>query len=39
MDSDNDGEIGLIDFSRIKGEKPFDIFQDWYLKMKNNIVT
>ena len=32
-----DGELKLIDFSRIKGGKPFDTKEDWYQKMINEI--
>ncbi len=34
---DKDGELKLIEFSRIKGGKPFDIKEDWYQKMINEI--
>ena len=33
----NDGELKLIEFSRIKGGKPFDVKEDWYQKMINEI--
>ena len=32
-----DGELKLIEFSRIKGGKPFDVKEDWYQKMINEI--
>ena len=33
----NDGELKLIEFSRIKGGKPFNTKEDWYQKMINEI--
>tara|TARA_B100000902_G_scaffold395993_2_gene455841 strand:+ start:33467 stop:34663 length:1197 start_codon:yes stop_codon:yes gene_type:complete len=36
-DEDNNNEISCIDFNRIKGGKPFDTNQDWYIKMMNEI--
>ena len=38
MDSENSGKVSLINFDRIKGGKPFDIYEDWYIKMKNDII-
>ena len=32
-----DGELKLIEFSRIKGGKPFNTKEDWYQKMINEI--
>ena len=34
---DMDGELKLIQFSRIKGGKPFNIQEDWYQKMLEEI--
>ena len=34
---DMDGELKLIQFSRIKGGKPFNIKEDWYQKMLEEI--
>ena len=37
LDEDNSNQLRLIDFSRIKGGKPFDISLDWYKTMLNEI--
>jgi len=34
-DMDNDNKLGLIDFNRIKGGKPFDYKTEWYNDMLN----
>ena len=36
-DMDNDNKLGLIDFNRIKGGKPFDYKIEWYNDMLNEI--
>mgnify|MGYP000267061453 FL=1 len=36
-DMDNDNKLGLINFNRIKGGKPFDYKTDWYNDMLNEI--
>ena len=36
-DMDNDNKLGLIDFNRIKGGKPFDYKAEWYNDMLNEI--
>ena len=36
-DEDNKNNISCINFNRIKGGKPFDINQNWYKKMINEI--
>lgn len=36
-DMDNDNKLGLIDFNRIKGGKPFDYKTEWYNDMLNEI--
>ena len=36
-DMDNDNKLGLIDFNRIKGGKPFDYDTEWYKNMLNEI--
>ena len=36
-DMDNDNKLGLIDFDRIKGGKPFDYDTEWYKNMLNEI--
>tara|TARA_B110000014_G_scaffold20886_1_gene13414 strand:- start:89 stop:1276 length:1188 start_codon:yes stop_codon:yes gene_type:complete len=36
-DMDNDNKLGLIDFKRIKGGKPFDYDTEWYKNMLNEI--
>ena len=37
MDEDNNNKMSVIDFSRIKGGKPFNINQKWFQKMLNDI--
>tara|TARA_Y100000758_G_scaffold76436_1_gene51322 strand:- start:2847 stop:4034 length:1188 start_codon:yes stop_codon:yes gene_type:complete len=37
IDMDNDNKLGLIDFNRIKGGKPFDYDTEWYKNMLNEI--
>ena len=37
MDEDKDGKLTLIDFSRIKGGKPFDIHVPWFTDLLNHI--
>ena len=37
IDMDNDNKLGLIDFDRIKGGKPFDYDTEWYKNMLNEI--
>ena len=37
MDEDNNNHLSCIDFKRIKGGKPFDINQSWYIKMIDEI--
>ena len=36
-DEDNNNTLSCIDFNRIKGGKPFDMNQDWYIKMMKEI--
>ena len=36
-DMNNDNKLGLINFNRIKGGKPFDYKTDWYNDMLNEI--
>ncbi|MBE50837.1 MAG: pyrophosphate--fructose-6-phosphate 1-phosphotransferase [Flavobacteriales bacterium] len=36
-DEDNDNKLSCIDFKRIKGGKPFDTNQNWYIKMMKEI--
>ena len=36
-DEDNNNTLSCIDFNRIKGGKPFDINQEWYIKMMKEI--
>ena len=36
-DMNNDNKLGLIDFNRIKGGKPFDYDTEWYKNMLNEI--
>ena len=36
-DEENNNKLSCIDFSRIKGGKPFDISQKWYIEMINQI--
>jgi pyrophosphate--fructose-6-phosphate 1-phosphotransferase len=37
LDEDNNNHLSCIDFKRIKGGKPFDMNQSWYIKMINEI--
>ena len=37
LDEDDNNKLTLIDFSRIKGGKPFDINQIWFTKMMEEI--
>jgi pyrophosphate--fructose-6-phosphate 1-phosphotransferase len=37
LDEDNQNEMGLIDFNRIKGGKPFDTSKDWYQELRQDI--
>ena len=37
MDEDNNNHLSCIDFKRIKGGKPFDINQSWYINMIDEI--
>ena len=37
QDEDNGDELSVIAFDRIKGGKPFDITQDWYLELLSEI--
>ncbi len=37
LDENKNNQLKLIDFSRIKGGKPFDISLDWYKTMLNEI--
>ncbi len=37
LDENNNNEMNLIDFSRIKGGKPFDTEKDWYQGLKQDI--
>jgi len=37
MDEDKDGELTLIDLSKIKGGKPFDIHVPWFTDFLNNL--
>ena len=37
LDEDNNNHLSCIDFTRIKGGKPFDINQSWYTKMIDEI--
>ena len=37
MDEEKNGELGLIDFERIKGGKPFNINQKWFNELLNEI--
>jgi pyrophosphate--fructose-6-phosphate 1-phosphotransferase len=36
-DEDDNNNLNCIDFNRIKGGKPFDIAQEWYTNMMNEI--
>ena len=37
LDEDNNNEMSLIDFNRIKGGKPFDTEKVWYQQLKLEI--
>ncbi len=37
LDEDNQNTLSLIDFSRIKGHKPFDASQQWFTDLLNEI--
>ena len=37
QDDDEDGKLGIINFSRIKGGKPFDIKQEWFQSLLKEI--
>ena len=37
LDEDNDNQLRLIEFERIKGGKPFDLSLDWFQTMTKNI--
>jgi pyrophosphate--fructose-6-phosphate 1-phosphotransferase len=37
LDEDNNNKMSVIDFSRIKGGKPFDTNQKWFQQMLNDI--
>ncbi len=37
LDEDNNNEMSLIDFNRIKGGKPFDTEKEWYQQLKLEI--
>jgi pyrophosphate--fructose-6-phosphate 1-phosphotransferase len=37
MDEEKNGELGLIDFERIKGGKPFNIDQKWFNELLKEI--
>ena len=37
LDEENNNKLSCIDFSRIKGGKPFNTELDWYIKMKKEI--
>ena len=37
LDEENKEELGLIDFEKIKGGKPFDYSQNWYNDLLNEI--
>ncbi|MFL2575113.1 MAG: pyrophosphate--fructose-6-phosphate 1-phosphotransferase [Flavobacteriales bacterium] len=37
LDEDNNNHLSCIDFKRIKGGKPFDMNQSWYVKMVDEI--
>ena len=36
-DEDKKNKLNCIEFDRIKGGKPFDTNQDWYIKMMKEI--
>ena len=37
LDDNDDNKMGLIDFKRIKGGKPFDVNQEWFSSMLSEI--
>jgi len=37
LDMDENGELLLIDFNRIKGEKPFDNKEKWFVDILTSI--
>ena len=37
QDEDEDGKLGVINFSRIKGGKPFDVTQEWFQSLLKEI--
>ena len=37
LDEENDNKMGVIDFSKFKGGKPFDAKQDWFIEMLREI--
>ena len=37
LDDDNDNKMELIDFKRIRGGKPFDVNQEWFLSLLSEI--
>ncbi|GIS03983.1 MAG: hypothetical protein CM15mP106_4300 [Candidatus Neomarinimicrobiota bacterium] len=37
LDEDNNNQLRLIEFERIKGGKPFDISLDWFETMTKDI--
>jgi diphosphate-dependent phosphofructokinase len=37
QDEDEDGKLGIINFSRIKGGKPFDTTQEWFQSLLKEI--
>ena len=37
FDQENNDKLSCINFSRIKGGKPFDINTDWFLKIMKEI--
>ena len=37
LDENNNNQLGLIEFERIKGGKPFDLSLDWYKSMLDEI--
>ena len=39
LDEENNNLLSCIEFSRIKGGKPFNTSQSWYKKMINEINT
>ena len=37
LDDNDDNKMGLIDFKRIKGGKPFDVNQEWFSSLLSEI--